>query len=104
MGPFKLVVRHIDNQYIIVTTYYTTKWVEAKALRDNISKGTTKFLYEHIITQFGCPTHLVSDQGSHFVNGIIEVLTIKFKITHHKLTTYYPHANGQAKSTNKTLK
>lgn len=25
-------------------------------------------------------------------------------MTHHKSITYYPHGNGQAKSTNKTLK
>jgi hypothetical protein len=50
MGPFKLVAKHISNQYIIVVTYYTTKWVEAKALKDNTSKNITKFLYEHTIT------------------------------------------------------
>jgi hypothetical protein len=28
----------------------------------------------------------------------------EFMITHHKSTTYYPHGNGQANSTNKMLK
>jgi hypothetical protein len=31
-----------------------------------------KFLYEHIITHFGCPTHFVSDQESHFINETIQ--------------------------------
>jgi transposase InsO family protein len=60
-------------------------------------------LYEDIITRFGCPTHLVYDQESHFINRNIEIITQEFMITHHKSTTYYPQRNGQAESTNKTL-
>jgi hypothetical protein len=81
-----------------------TKWVEATVLRDNIAKSTTKFIYENIITQFGCPTNLVSDQGSHCINNFIEILVQEFMITHHKSITYYPQGNGQAKSTNTLLK
>jgi hypothetical protein len=54
---------------------YTIKWVEAKDLQDNTAQSTTKFLYEHSITRFGCPTHLVNDQGSHFINRTIEIFT-----------------------------
>jgi hypothetical protein len=87
MGPMKLVARYTKNQYIIITINYTTKWVEAKALQNNMIQSTTKFQYEHIITCFGCPTHLVHDQGSHFINRTIEILTREFMITHHKSTT-----------------
>jgi len=30
-----------------------------------MAKSIAKFIYEQIIIQFGCPTHLVNDQGSH---------------------------------------
>jgi len=75
-----------------------------KALQDNTARSIAKFLYENIITQFGCPTHLVNDQGNHFINSSIELLVQEFMITHHKSTTYYPHGNGRPSSTNKTLK
>jgi hypothetical protein len=48
--------------------------------------------------------HVVNDNGSHFINDIIEILTIEFMITHHTSITYYPQGNGQVKSTNKILK
>jgi hypothetical protein len=94
MGPIKPIAKNIGNQYIIIITNYTIKWVEAKALRDNIVKNITKFIYENIITRLGCPTHFVSDQGSHFINKTIKVLLEEFMIVHHKLTTYYPQGNG----------
>jgi len=103
MGLVKLVVRYTGNQYIIVTTDYTTKWVKAKTLRDNTAKRATKFIYEQIITRFGCPTHLISDQGSHFINKNIEILVEEFMISNHKSSTYYTERNKQVELTSKTL-
>lgn len=59
--PIKLAIRYTENQYIVITTDCSTKWVEAKTLQDNTTKSTTKSIYEQIITHFGCSTHLVSD-------------------------------------------
>ena len=47
---------------------------------------------------------LVTDQGGHFINETMEALVWEFVIKHQKSTTYYPRCNGQAESTNKTLK
>ena len=87
----------------MVATDYATKWVEARALRTNSAQETTQFLYESVLTRFGCPLHLVSDQGSHFLNGTIQVLTEHFLLRHTTSTTYYPQGNGQAESTNKVI-
>lgn len=103
MGPFKLVAKSIGNRYILVATDYCTKWVEAVALRDNKASSVARFLYNNIITRFGCPIELVSDQGVHFLNRVIKLLTETHMISHKKSSTYYPQANGLAESSNKIL-
>ena len=65
----------MGKRYILIATDYATKWVEAKALRTNSAQEETQFLYESVLTRFGCPLHLVSDQGSHFLNGTVQTLT-----------------------------
>ena len=103
VGPFKPPVARIGNKYILVTIDYCTKWVEAKALRDNIVALAAKFLYKCIwCCRFICPIKLVSGQGTHFNNKVIYELTNFYAIVHKKSTPYYPQTNGSAKSTNKT--
>ena len=103
VGPIKPAGRATGAKYILVATDYCTKWVEARALRNNKASSVAKFLYEMIITRYGCPMELVSDQGTHFLNSTIEELVKKHMIIHKKSTVYYPQANGQAESTNKVL-
>ncbi len=75
IGPIKPARRLTRKKYILVVTNYATKWVEAKALRINIVVIITKFLYEHILTKFGCPLTIVTNQGIHFINDTIKHLT-----------------------------
>ena len=71
VGPIKPVARGSQARYIIVATDYMTKWVKAKALRKADARNTAKFIYEQIITRFGCPLETVIDQGTHFINQVI---------------------------------
>ncbi|KAH9288228.1 hypothetical protein KI387_032345, partial [Taxus chinensis] len=82
---------------------YLTKWVEARPLKTTSMDEVARFMYERIVTRFGCPLEIVTDQGSHFINEVVEALVNKFSIKHRKATTYKPSTNGQVERTNFVL-
>ncbi len=104
IDPSKPKGRLTRNRYILVAIDYATKWVEAKAFRTNIVIITAKFMYEYILTRFGCPLTIVTNQGIHFINDIIKYLIEQFTFKHVSSTTCYPQGNGQAESTNKVIR
>jgi hypothetical protein len=61
VGLIKPVRKYTRNKYILVATNYATKWVGARTLRTNIVVVTTKFIYECILTRFGCPLTIVTN-------------------------------------------
>ncbi len=68
--------RYSSNKYILITIGYAIKWVEVKVLRTNMVVIAIKILHDHIVTQFGCPLTIVTDQGTYFINDLICYLTI----------------------------
>lgn len=100
IGPIKPAARNSRAQYIILATDYATKWVEAVATVKNDAKTSAKFLFENIVTRFGCPLEIVSDRGLHFLNETIQELTRIFFIKHRKTTPYNPKANGLTERAN----
>lgn len=89
--------------YILVATEYFTKWAKAKAIRTNAAKNATIFMYENIVTRFGCPKILVSDRGIRFLNDMIREMMDRFQIDHRKTTPYHSKTNEQTERVNQTL-
>ena len=71
MGPFIPGMAQTCNQNILVATDYYTKWVEAKALWDNMKN----ILYENIWCQFSYPIELDNNQGKFFINEVLASFT-----------------------------
>ena len=101
VGPLPRTKR--GKKYIIVAMDYLTKWPEARAVSEATADATSKFLYEQIICQHGCPQIILSDRGTHFNNNLIKGLMEKFKINHLLSTPYHPQTNGLVERFNRTL-
>jgi hypothetical protein len=72
----------IGARYIIMTTEYLTRWAKAALLKDCIEEMVARFIFENVITRFGCPRVLMRNQGSHFHNETIHKITQAFMIHH----------------------
>ena len=80
VGPISPPGKWTGVCYIIIATYYLTRWAEATPVKDCTTATAAHFLFENIVTRFGCPKILINDQGMHFVNKLIVELTAKLKI------------------------
>uniref|UniRef100_A0A2N9I4J6 Uncharacterized protein n=1 Tax=Fagus sylvatica TaxID=28930 RepID=A0A2N9I4J6_FAGSY len=54
-----------NRRWLIVATDYFTKWVEAEPLANIRDKDSIKFVWKNIITRFGIPKTIISDNGTH---------------------------------------
>jgi transposase InsO family protein len=92
--PINLPGKRTGARYIITATEYLTRWVEAREVNDYSANTAMTFIFDDIITRFGCPKILMSDQGTHFINKTIEALTEEFAVHHQKSTPYHPQENA----------
>ena len=69
MGPFPL---SFNNLYILLAIDYVSKWVEAIPTRTNGTSVVAKFLCSHIFTRFGTPRALITYEGTHFCNNMVD--------------------------------
>ncbi|KAK0596401.1 hypothetical protein LWI29_015350 [Acer saccharum] len=87
MGPFP---PSCGYSYILVAVDYVSKWVEAKATRNNDGQTVVKFVRETIFARFGTPRAIISDGGTHFCNRSFAALLKKYGVRH-KLLHHITH-------------
>nr|XP_016479749.1 PREDICTED: uncharacterized protein K02A2.6-like [Nicotiana tabacum] len=101
MGPFPSSRK---NKYILLVVDYVSKWVEAIALPTNDAMVVAAFVKKNIFSRFGTPRALISDEGTHFCNRLLNNLLAKYGVRHKITTTYHPQISGQAEVSNKEIK
>ncbi|CAF2896967.1 unnamed protein product [Rotaria sp. Silwood2] len=91
------------NKYIICLTDVLSKFVITKAVRDNTAQTAVRFLKEDIISKFGTPRCILTDNGTHFTSTLMDALIQQVGATHLYSTPYHPQTNGQVERYNSTM-
>ena len=87
----------------MVGTDYFTKWVEAEPLANIRDADAKKFIWRNIVTRFGVPRILISDNGLQFDSKAFKRYCCELGITNRYSTPAYPQGNGQAEVVNKVI-
>jgi Integrase core domain len=74
---------------IVVAVDCFTKWVELRALKDKEAASMAAFFEEQILSRFGCPAELRSDNGTEF-EGEFNALVSNYGIARHPISAGYP--------------
>ena len=101
MGPFPA---SYNNLYILLAVDYVSKWVEAIPTRTNDAKVVAQFLRSNIFSRFRTPRALITDNGTHFCNKVIDKVLQKYGVRHRTSLAYHPQSNGQAEVSNREIK
>ena len=101
MGPFP---SSFGNIYILLTMDYVSKWLETSVCPINDASIVVGFIQRNILSRFGAPKTIISDEGSHFANKIFEKLMSRYGIIHVMGLDYHPQSNGQAGISNREIK
>ena len=101
MGPFPV---SFGNIYILLAVDYVSKWVKAAACPKNDAKTVVGFLKRNILSRFGTPRTIISDEESHFSNKVFDKLMSRYGIKHIMSLAYHPETNGQAEISNREIK
>ena len=78
VGP--LPISHDNNEYIIVTGVYFTKWQEAFAVPNHTALTVADKLVPEVFCRLGCPIQIHSDQGREFESDLFKAVCEKLGI------------------------
>ena len=101
MRPFPF---SFGNVYILLAVDYLSKWVEAIACPKNDASTVVGFIQRNILSRFGAPRTIISDEGSHFANKVFTKLMSRFEIRHVMGLAYHPQSKGKAGISNREIK
>eukprot|EP00253_Pinus_taeda_P010277 PITA_10277 len=92
-----------QHRWILTAIDYFTKWIEAIPCRQANDSVIIQFLENNILSRFGFPNKIITDNAATFRSKKMVNFCHKFHITLGHSTAYYPQGNGLAESSNKSL-
>jgi len=92
-----------QHRWILTTTDYFMKWIEAIPTRQAMDAVIISFLENNILSRFGCLNKLITDNTIAFKSKQMVEFCSKYHIMLGHSTAYHPQGNGLLESSNKSL-
>ena len=89
--------------WILTSTDYFTKWIEAIPSTNATDSVIIKFLETNILSRFIFPRKMITNNAAGFKSKRMVDFCHKYHITLGHSTAYYPQGNGLAECSNKIL-
>jgi hypothetical protein len=78
------------NRWILTTTNYFTKWIEVIPTRQPIDTVIIEFLFDNIISMFGCPRKIITNNAQAFKSNKMIKFCSDYNIILAHSIVYYP--------------
>ena len=101
IGPLPMAKGQV--KFAVVAVDYFTKWAEVEPLATITEKKMENFVERNILSRFGIPRILISDNGRQFDTPVFKQFCSGYGISNHYSSPEHPQANGQAEVTNRTI-
>jgi len=101
LGPFPVSVS--GNKYLLVVSDCFTKWVEAFPIRNFRTKTIAEILVNQVISRFGVPLEIHTDQGRNFDSRLFLELALLLGIKKTRTTPLHPQSNGIVERQHQTI-
>ena len=79
-----------QHRWILIATDYFTKWVEVVPTRQAIDVVTIEFLLSNIMSRFGCPRKIVTNNAKAFTSTKLVKFCSDYNIILSHSTSHYP--------------
>ena len=101
LGPFPVTER--DHRYVLLFTDHFTKNVEIIPVSDMTAEVCATKLLNEVISRWGCPLAVHSDQGRTFESKVFRELCRMLEVRKTRTSVRNPRGNGQVERLNRTL-
>lgn len=91
------------NRFITIVMDYFTKWPEGFATPDQTAETVANGLVENVISRFGVPYQIHSDQGRNFESNVFRAVLDRLGVEKTRTTPLHPQSDGMVERFNRTL-
>ena len=90
--------------YILLVVDYVSKWVEAIDNPRNDANTVMRFIQRNILSRYGAPRKIISDEGSHVENKLFAKLLSRYGVIYAMRLASHPQSNRQTEISNWEIK